>query len=309
MTILVIGGTGLVGSHVVEALASGGHAVRATSRRPAAFPPGVESATVDLTDVPALRSALDGVEAVFTYATPGTAWLLVDQMEAAGVRRLVLLSSADAANNDMTDFNCRRHREVEIAIEQSRLDWTFLRPVAFASNALFWKEQIRATGVVRSPFPHASQSLIDPRDIARVAAVALTSGKLKQRQQKWEPVLRPELRENKEIEHVGEPEFAGRALIGEAPILTGPESLTQLRQVDILGAALGRHIAFEAITPEAMRTMLAGFLAPEYIELKLTALADAERHPDPVTDAVRAITGQPPASFAEWAKRNASAFL
>ena len=122
MTILVIGGTGLVGSHVVEALASGGHAVRATSRRPAAFPPGVESATVDLTDVPALRSALDGVEAVFTYATPGTARLLVDQMEAAGVRRLVLLSSADAASGDMTDFNCRRHREVEIAIEQSRLD-------------------------------------------------------------------------------------------------------------------------------------------------------------------------------------------
>lgn len=275
MTILVIGGTGLVGSHVVQALTSDGHAVRATSRRPSAFPPGVEGATVDLADAPALRSALDGVRAVFTYATPGTARLLVDQMQAAGVGRLVLLSSADAASNDMADFNCRRHREVEIAIEQSRLDWTFLRPVAFASNALFWKEQIRATGVVRSPFPNASQSLIDPRDIARVAAAALTSGRL----------------------------------VGEAPILTGPESLTQLRQVDILGAALGRPIAFQAITPEAMRTMLSGFLAPEYIDLKLTALADAERHPDPVTDAVSTITGQPPASFAQWAERNAAAFL
>ncbi len=35
---------------------------------------------------------------------------------------------------------------------------------------------------------------------------------LEQLQQKWEPVLRPELRENNGIEHVGEPGFAGRAL-------------------------------------------------------------------------------------------------
>jgi hypothetical protein len=37
-------------------------------------------------------------------------------------------------------------------------------------------------------------------------------GFLEQLQQKWGPVLRPELRKNKEIEHVGEPKFAGRAL-------------------------------------------------------------------------------------------------
>jgi len=35
---------------------------------------------------------------------------------------------------------------------------------------------------------------------------------LEQIQQKWVPVLRPELRENKELECVGEPGFAGRAL-------------------------------------------------------------------------------------------------
>ena len=34
------------------------------------------------------------------------------------------------------------------------------------------------------------------------------SREAQQLQQKWEPVLRPELRENKELEHVGEPEFA-----------------------------------------------------------------------------------------------------
>ena len=43
-------------------------------------------------------------------------------------------------------------------------------------------------------------------------AVSWTWDNLEQLQQKWEPVLRPELRKNKEIEHVGEPRFAGRAL-------------------------------------------------------------------------------------------------
>ena len=37
-------------------------------------------------------------------------------------------------------------------------------------------------------------------------------GRLEQLQKKWAPVLRPELGTNKEIEHVGEPKFAGRAL-------------------------------------------------------------------------------------------------
>lgn len=275
MTILVIGGTGVVGSEVVRALTNAGHAVRATSRQPAGFGQGVEGAIVDLSDRSTLKAALVGVNAVFAYAEPETANSLVHEMEAAGVRRLVLLSSADAADADLSRFNARRHRQPELTVERSKLDWTFLRPVAFASNALFWKEQIRFTGKVRAPYPDASQSLIDPRDIGRVAAVALTSSDL----------------------------------VGAAPILTGPERLTQRRQVEILAAALGRQIAFEEITPDDTRTMLKGILDPAFIELKLDVLEDATAQPDPVTDAVRSITGQAPGSFAAWVAANAAAFL
>ncbi|MCM5558884.1 hypothetical protein [Pleomorphomonas sp. JP5] len=38
------------------------------------------------------------------------------------------------------------------------------------------------------------------------------SDTLEQFQQKWVPVLRPELRLNKEIEFSGEPEFTGKTL-------------------------------------------------------------------------------------------------
>lgn len=275
MTILVIGGTGIVGSEVVRALANAGEAVRATSRRPARFEPGVDGAILDLSDPATLRAALSDVEAVFAYADPETADGLVDEMQSAGVRRLVLLSSADAADADLGSFNARRHREPELVVERSELDWTFLRPVAFASNALFWKEQIRFAGTVRTPYPNASQSLIDPRDIGRVAAIALTSSDL----------------------------------VGAAPILTGPESLSQRLQVEILAAALGRPIGFEEITPEQTRAMLKGILDPAFIELKLTVLEDATAHPDPVTDAVQTITGQLPGAFAAWAEARAAAFL
>ena len=42
---------------------------------------------------------------------------------------------------------------------------------------------------------------------------ASMADRLEQLQQKWEPVLRPELRENNGVEHVGEPESAGPALV------------------------------------------------------------------------------------------------
>lgn len=274
MTILVIGGTGLIGSHVVEALASRGHLVRATSRRASTFASGVEGAVVDLGDAATLRAALDRVEAVFAYAEPETAQTLADELKRAGIRRLVLLSSADAANNDMSDFNSRRHREPELVIEQADLDWTFLRPVAFASNALFWKDQIRRANAVHAPYPNASQSVIDPRDIGEVAARLLTSD----------------------------------AFCGAAPLLTGPESLTQRRQVEIIGEVLGRSITFEAMTADDARRMLGRFIAPEFVELKLSALAKAEARPDDVTDWVRKITGKPARSFREWVERNVMSF-
>jgi UDP-glucose 4-epimerase len=108
--ILVTGANGFLGRHVVTALLSRGHAVRALVR-PAAFieqlgwPSAVEVARADLRDGPldALFSGVDvvvhlaaaasgGADAQFAATVAGTQRLL-EAMRSSGVRRLVLASS------------------------------------------------------------------------------------------------------------------------------------------------------------------------------------------------------------------------
>lgn len=114
MDVLVIGGHGFIGGHVVDALLAGGHGVRVLDRRPDPFraaPPGVDAVTGDLGDPAAVFEALAGMDAVIHLASttvPSTAALdpvadiqgnlvatvrLLDVMRKAGVGRIVYLSS------------------------------------------------------------------------------------------------------------------------------------------------------------------------------------------------------------------------
>jgi dTDP-L-rhamnose 4-epimerase len=63
---LVTGGAGFIGSHVVDALASAGHAVRVLDRAPARLdlPDGVEHVEGDVRDAETMATALRGVRAV-----------------------------------------------------------------------------------------------------------------------------------------------------------------------------------------------------------------------------------------------------
>ena len=69
MRALVTGAAGFIGSHVVAALAAAGISVRAFDRvSPLAPPPDAQAVVGDLLDRDALRSALDGCDAVFHLA-------------------------------------------------------------------------------------------------------------------------------------------------------------------------------------------------------------------------------------------------
>ena len=61
----------------------------------------------------------------------------------------------------------------EAAVTQSGVPWTILRPFGFMSNALRWVDQLREGDVVREPFANVAVAVIDPHDIAAVAASAL----------------------------------------------------------------------------------------------------------------------------------------
>ncbi|RCV52916.1 NAD(P)H-binding protein [Marinitenerispora sediminis] len=280
--VLVTGATGNVGRQVVTQLRAEGVPVRALTRDPAAarLPDGVTVLRGDLSDPDSLAGALDGVRAVFLvwpFLTAEAAPPLLERI-AAHTSRLVYLSSAgvqDDAEVQADPINAF-HADLERLVRATGLEWTFLRAGGFATNTLQWAEQIRATGVVRAPFGAASRALVHEADIAAVAVRALLDD--------------------------------GHA--GAVHVLTGPEPLTQVEQVRLIGTALERPTRFEEQPPhEARADMLATGWPADVVDGILGAHAEMTTGAaDLVTDTVQAVTGRPARTFAEWARDHAADF-
>jgi nucleoside-diphosphate-sugar epimerase len=159
--ILVTGGTGFVGRHLVARLLTDGFSVRVLSRGPApsALPEGMAWAQGDLTVPASLASALRGVDTVVHAGAvlgeagadayervnvAGTRAIALAARE-AGVRRFVHVSSAGVygdgdtgsphAESDtprpLTPYEKSKHAAegaLASALEGSRVRWTILRP-------------------------------------------------------------------------------------------------------------------------------------------------------------------------------------
>jgi UDP-glucose 4-epimerase len=114
MKVLVIGGSGFIGSHVVDRLLTHGHSVRVFDRQPERFRAplaGVDYRFGEFADRMALAESLSGVDAVYhllSTTVPGTADLdprtdiqdnlvgtinLLDSMQRLGLSRILFLSS------------------------------------------------------------------------------------------------------------------------------------------------------------------------------------------------------------------------
>lgn len=64
MKILVLGGSGFIGAHIVDGLLTEGHELRVYDRAPLIYTAGVETVQADLGDVMALSEALIGIDVV-----------------------------------------------------------------------------------------------------------------------------------------------------------------------------------------------------------------------------------------------------
>ena len=169
----------------------------------------------------------------------------------------------------------RLHIEIERLLASTSLGVTAIRPGMFASNARhWWAPQIKVGDVVRWPYADAETAPVDERDIAEVAARAL---------------------------------FDGRHTSGDY-VLTGPESLSQAKQVRPIGDAIGRPLRLEELTPDEFRRQAAGTWPAGVAEMLLGAWQAALGRPAFVTSAVEEITGSPARTFYQWAADHATAF-
>lgn len=273
--ILVTGATGNVGANIVSQLLEVGEKVRVLTRNPTdhAFPGQVEVVAGDLTRPETLPEALTGIDRAFLFPLHNALDGFLDAAKQANLQHVVLLSSA-AVTYATPGLIGEGHLQVERAVAASRLPWTFIRPDYFMTNDLIWSQQITDGDVVRGVYGNAAVPPIDPRDIAAVAVRALLD-----------------------------------ARVGEAFLLTGPQSLTQIDRVRIIAETIGRPVRFQEVPREQFRQQLLGHGMPTPVaDAYLDGLATLDGKSAQTLPTVEEVTGRPPFTYAQWVAHHAAAF-
>lgn len=180
MKVLVLGGTGQVGGAVIQNLLKAGASVSALTRsadKAKKLPAGVDARIGDLNDPYKVGDAFKGVDAVFllnavspTEAQEGL--FALEWAKRHGVRKLVHLSvqQAELAPH-LPHFGSKV--AIEMAIEQSGIDFTILQPNNFYQNDYWVKDVMLQHGVYPQPLGSVGCDRVDVRDIADAAVKAL----------------------------------------------------------------------------------------------------------------------------------------
>lgn len=280
--IFVTGATGTVGSRLVELLKAEGARTRVGVRSPEKArgleAPNVAVVPFDFEKPEGFDAAFEGVERLFlvTPFAPNQVELAaraVDAAKRAGVKHIVKLSAIGCDMEPGIQLG-RWHRAQEKYIEASGLDYTFLRPNNFMDNFVTYAGMtIKGNSAIFMPLGNGAVSYIDARDIAAVAAAALTRD--------------------------------GHA--GKAYTLTGPVALTLHEVASALGKALRRQVNYvdlpEAAARQAMRQQMPDWMVDAMMELNAI---DKAGYAAVVTDTVKEITGKAPLTISQWAADNVS---
>ncbi|MFD8883907.1 SDR family oxidoreductase [Streptomyces erythrochromogenes] len=277
--IVVTGATGNISRPLTQALAEAGQKVTAVSRHTAPVPDGVRHVVADLTEPAGLRPVLTGAQSLFLLlsgdvhsAGAGPADI-IGEAAAGGVRRVVLLSTLGVATRPFGPTRIAM-RALEDTLRGSGLEWAVLRPGGFASNALWWAESVRARQTVAAPFGDVGVPIIDPADIAAVAAACLLDDRHS----------------------------------GSVYELTGPEVITPRQQARAIAAALGSPVTFHELTRDEAKAAMSQSMPAELADDTLDILGSPTPAETRVSPDVQRVLDRAPRPFADWAARNAAAF-
>jgi uncharacterized protein YbjT (DUF2867 family) len=285
-TILITGATGTIGSKLTRILSERGVSFRVmirSARDAQKFDSlaGVEVVIGDFNDTATIAQALVGIDRAFLLTNSSEQaesqqLNFVTEAQRAGVTHIVKLSQFAADLASPVRF-LRYHAVVEQAIQLSGMAFTFLRPNLFMQGLLGFRASITEQGKFFAAVGDARVSAIDIRDIAAVAAAALT----------------------------------GSGHAGKIYTLTGPEALTHPEMADKLAIALGRSVTFIDVPPAAMRDALIQFGFPIW---QADGLIEDYAHysrneASVVTTDVQDVTGSAPRDFSTFSHDYATVFL
>jgi len=176
--ILVTGGTGTLGGHVVPLLRQADRGVRTLSRRERGPGNGVEHFSADLLTGEGIEPAVKGVETVLHLAGGGkgddrATRNLMRTASKAGVRHVVHISVIGANTMPLGWF--KTQLEAERAVTDSGIAWTMLRAAQFHDLVLKIAEKMGRMPVIPVPGGLRFQP-VDSREVA-ARLVRLTLGR------------------------------------------------------------------------------------------------------------------------------------
>lgn len=282
--ILVTGGTGTVGSILLDKLAATGANVRALvrshSKAESITAGGVIEAVIGDLDKPeTLPAALDGVEKVFLLTSPSERQAdlqrnVIAAARSAGVSHIVKLSAIGAGPD--TPPLIRDHYLIEQEIERAGLPYTHLRPNGFMQNMLMFAPTIKEQGAFYGPLGEAQVSYVDARDIASVAAIVLTT----------------------------------EGHQGKAYEITGPQALSYKDVAQEFSSVLGKDVQYVDVPMEAARASMIGSGMSPWLADRLIGLFEFYRGAlaATVSQVVREVTGQEPITFNQFVRDHVEEF-
>ncbi len=240
----------------------------------------VEIRPGDAGDPASLRAAFEGATQLFlTMAnSPAQVELETRAIAAAadsGIEHVVKLS-APGAGPDSPVAVARWHHTIEETLRASGLRHTVLRPYAFMQKLLHLGPAVATQGVLPAAMGTAACNYIDCRDIADVAAEALT---------------RPEL-------------------AGHTYTLTGSRTFSYPQLADLLSSLLGRRLRYVDLPPHLLhrdlvdRAGMPDWLAAHVVEIQQLAVAQ----PEEPTDTVARLLGRQPRELESFLAENLAHF-
>lgn len=190
MKLAITGGTGFVGSHLLEVAVAAGHRVAALARREQPLRKGVDWVAGDLSSRDALEQLVRDADAIIHVAgainAPNAAAFEKGNVEgtlamlaaatAGGVHRFVHVSSLAAREPKLSLYGASKERAEEL-VHSSGLDWAIVRPPAVygpGDKETLELFRMAKLGIMLMP-PKGHVSVIHADDLARLLLALASS--------------------------------------------------------------------------------------------------------------------------------------